>query len=188
MHFGEGFVFDLETAAIARIAPRPQPPDVIVIALDEDSLAHPKLERLPRALMASLHGRVLDALLDAEAQAIGYVAGQATAEQAAAAFVFCELDWLKVKGKEQPIAIYELLTSREKAGEAERHYVEGYHAALVEYRAGRFDVAEQKWRVLQHLFDLAGRDTPPKMMADRAAILKQDPPTKWDGVWVRVIK
>jgi class 3 adenylate cyclase/CHASE2 domain-containing sensor protein len=116
------------------------------------------------------------------------IAGQATAEQAIAAFVTCELDWLKVKGKEEPIAVFEILMTREEADEHVWRYLEEYARALADYRAGRFEQAEKAWLKLEH--PLAGRqgDGPPRTMADRAAMLKRKPPEHWDGVWVRTSK
>jgi adenylate cyclase len=115
------------------------------------------------------------------------VIGPATAAAIAARFVVNELDWVKVKGKEEPFAVYELLNERGAAnGAAALEYAEQYQSALALYRAADFAGAEARWREVAHP-ELIGM-SPPLIMADRAAALQCEPPADWDGVYVKAAK
>jgi class 3 adenylate cyclase len=115
------------------------------------------------------------------------VVGPATAAAIKDRFVLNELDWVKVKGKEEPLAVYELVGAKDAADPATCAYPGQYHAALDDYRAGRFAEAERGWREhVSHPY-LAGT-SPPTVMAERAAALAADPPTEWDGVYVKTTK
>jgi adenylate cyclase len=115
------------------------------------------------------------------------VVGPATAAAIGDRFVLNELDWVKVKGKDEPLSVYELVAEKAAAGEAERAYPEQYHGALELYRAGRFAEAEERWRVEVAHPTLVG-PSPPLVMAERAAALRADPPADWDGVYVKTTK
>jgi adenylate cyclase len=114
------------------------------------------------------------------------VVGPDTAKAIKDRFVLNELDWVKVKGKDEPLAVYELV-AEEGAGPGALGYPEHYHKALELYRAGRFAEAEECWRVhVAHPY-LVGT-SPPLVMAERAAALRADPPADWDGVFVKATK
>jgi class 3 adenylate cyclase/CHASE2 domain-containing sensor protein len=115
------------------------------------------------------------------------VVGPTTALAIKDRFVLNELDWVKVKGKEEPIAVYELVALREATNAAALAYPELYHAALERYRAGEFAEAEECWRHdVTHPYLVNA--SPPLVMADRAAALRVDPPADWDGVYVKTTK
>ena len=114
------------------------------------------------------------------------VVGPATAAAIKDSFVVNELDWIKVKGKEDAIAVYELVAAQQAADTAVLAYGDAYHAALERYRAGDFAAAENAWRGMTHPY-LVGA-SPPLAMADRAAALRADPPTDWDGIYVKTSK
>ena len=115
------------------------------------------------------------------------VAGPATAAAIGGRFVLNELDWVKVKGKSEPLAVYELLGERESPNEAALFaYVQAYGAALLCYRAGNFAGAEAGWRAVTHPQSVGA--SPLLVMADRAAALRADPPADWDGVYVKTTK
>ena len=78
------------------------------------------------------------------------VIGPATAAAIKDRFVVNELDWIKVKGKEEAIAVYELVAARAAADTAVPAYIDAYRAALERYRAGDFAAAEEGWRRLEH--------------------------------------
>src|SRR6202034_2569386 len=112
------------------------------------------------------------------------VLGPATAAAIADRFVVCELDWIKVKGKAEAIAIYELIAEKDAAGDAELAYPAQYAAALALYRAGDFAAAETAWRAMTYPHATTEPSTPPFVMAARCAELNADPPEAWDGVFV----
>ncbi|MBV9828702.1 MAG: adenylate/guanylate cyclase domain-containing protein, partial [Alphaproteobacteria bacterium] len=114
------------------------------------------------------------------------VIGPATAATIADRFVLNELDWIKVKGKEEPFAIFELLGERGGNSAAILGYEEQFQAALRLYRAGEFKRAAASWRALTH--PQFPEVSPPSIMADRAAALNREPRAVWDGVYVKETK
>jgi class 3 adenylate cyclase len=112
------------------------------------------------------------------------VVGPLTAELARAQVLFRELDWIKVKGREKPLAVFEPLALAARATAEHREHARRYEEALAHYRAMRFADAQASWLQLAESADasLAG---PPRIMAERAAtFVKEPPPVPWDGVWV----
>jgi adenylate cyclase len=66
------------------------------------------------------------------------VVGPQTAAAVADQFVLCELDWIKIKGKDEAIAIYELIGEKIRAGPGVLAYPAQYQATLERYRAVDF--------------------------------------------------
>ncbi len=101
-------------------------------------------------------------------------------------FLVRELDLIRVKGKQQPARIYELLGSKDQGisaplADALPHFDDGLKA----YRALDFAAAEEHF---QRAHALAG-DRPSKLFEGRCEILKQQPPRPdWDGVWEMTTK
>ena len=117
------------------------------------------------------------------------VIGPNTAAAIADRFVLCELDWIKVKGKEEAFAIFQPIAEKSNAGAADLRYEEQYRAALKLYRAGDFAAAENLWRrQAEKLATGSAARSPPLIMAERCAILKLSPPHGWDGVFVKTSK
>lgn len=96
-------------------------------------------------------------------------------------FVFREVDVIRVKGKEQPVAIYELLGYREQSGELlERVEL---------YSRGRSFYKRRDWRQAQASFaKLLERwpdDVPSRVLFFRCEeFLLEGPDPQWDGVYV----
>jgi class 3 adenylate cyclase/CHASE2 domain-containing sensor protein len=104
------------------------------------------------------------------------VVGEATASLARDAFLFRELDRVRVKGREAPLTIFEPLAQRAAADDDVIGRQERYEAALEAYRRMRFAEAVVEWSALG--------DGPAKVMAARARTLGvQPPPRPWDAVW-----
>jgi len=100
------------------------------------------------------------------------VLGGTTAELVRGRMPLRELDWIAVKGRAEPLAIFE-------PGREEPAYAE----ALAHYRARRFAEAEAIWS------RLAEADPPSAAMATRARIFRLDPPPdQWAGVWTLATK
>jgi class 3 adenylate cyclase len=117
------------------------------------------------------------------------VIGPATAAAIADRFVVCELDWIKVKGKNEAFSVFQLIGERSTAESAQMRYREQYGAGLERYRAGDFATAEDIWR--QQATGSTGGlppSSPPLIMARRCADLKSAPPAVWDGVFVKTSK
>ena len=124
------------------------------------------------------------------------VIGPQTAEQVKHTFFLRELDTIKVKGKDQPITVYEPLEEH-PAQPDRKELVERYMKALADYRAGRFTEAADAWDALactnletgHKSNDKATLTNPSATMAERAkAFSIKPPPPSWDGVWVLTTK
>jgi adenylate cyclase len=92
-----------------------------------------------------------------------------------------ELDLLTVKGKEEPVRVYEVLDRAGRTGaellEAVAHYEEG----LRRYRARAFEGAVEAF---ERCLSLRGDDGPSTTYIERCRhFLANPPPESWDGVW-----
>jgi adenylate cyclase len=104
-----------------------------------------------------------------------------TYRQAAARVEARELDLLRVKGKEVPVRIYELLAPKGeldgRMGEVRDLFTEG----LARYR-------RQEWaeaiRAFQQALELVPEDGPSKVFIERCRrFMEAPPPPSWDGVY-----
>lgn len=92
-----------------------------------------------------------------------------------------ELDLVRVKGKEQPVRIYELLALFSAATPAQRELAQEFQAALVEYHNRQWLKAEAIWKDILQKFPA---DEPSKLYIERCQVLrKEPPPPDWDGVY-----
>jgi adenylate cyclase len=87
-----------------------------------------------------------------------------------------ELDRIAVKGKDQPVTVYEVLAERGKVDPAVAEAVRVFHEGLAHYRARRFREAIECFR-------RAG-DPPSRLYIERSEHFLVEPPGEaWDGVW-----
>ena len=114
------------------------------------------------------------------------VIGPATAAAIADRFMVCELDWIKVKGKNEAFSVFQLIGERSTAESAQMRYRERYGAGLERYRAGDFATAEDIWR--QQATGSIPFSSAALIMAKRCSDLKSAPPAVWDGVFVKTSK
>lgn len=100
-------------------------------------------------------------------------------------FIFRELDQLRVKGKTEPVKIYELLDSVETARGKDYSWVSQYEEALNYYRHGEWKKAMDLFRGLAkgNLKDMASQT-----MLERCEILKKDRPKNWEGIFTLMTK
>jgi len=100
--------------------------------------------------------------------------------------VYRELDRVRVKGKLEPITIYEPVGVQGKVGDTVINEVDRFHRALDRYRQQRWDEAEQT------IASLSMADTTRKVYhiyLERIAALRVNPPAKnWDGVFTFMSK
>jgi adenylate cyclase len=95
-------------------------------------------------------------------------------------FAMRQLDVLRVKGKQQPMAVYELIAEG-APDERARELIGRYERALCLYRKQRWDEAEAELRALRRAFP---DDGPAAALAARIAKYRADPPpADWDGVY-----
>ena len=107
----------------------------------------------------------------------------ASAATAAAApdIAFRELDRVRVKGKAEPVAIFEPLGARDALPPGSRAAADRFALALARYRACDWDAADAI------LAELAGQAPHPLYALYRARILgfrATPPPPGWDGVFI----
>lgn len=95
------------------------------------------------------------------------------------AFLFREIDRVQVKGREQPVAIYEVMAGRPAPAALEER-ARRYAEALAAYRARRFAEAAAVFEKLE-----AEGDPPSAVLARRSADLAAHPPgPDWEAVEV----
>ena len=111
---------------------------------------------------------------------VGIIVGETTRE-AMKDIVFRELDRVRVKGKDEPVAIYEPIGLEGETGKAAHEEIKLWNQALRSYRAQDWDQAEV---TLLNLSRMApGLGLYGKYM-ERVAQLRREPPEPgWDGVW-----
>ncbi|MBZ0126876.1 MAG: adenylate/guanylate cyclase domain-containing protein, partial [Rhodocyclaceae bacterium] len=111
---------------------------------------------------------------------VGILVGE-TARKAIKDIVFREVDRVQVKGKEEPVAIYEPIGLEGEVDKATQEELKLWNQALRHYRAQEWDQAEV---ALLNLSRLApGRALYGKYM-ERIAHLRREPPEPgWKGVW-----
>jgi adenylate cyclase len=104
------------------------------------------------------------------------MASQATADLAGPDFAWRELDWIRVKGRAQPVRIYEALAEGGLSAE-QRAEVEAYAAGLERWRAGDFEAAAVEFG--RH----ASTDPAAAAFYQRALVLAAEPPGPgWEPV------
>ncbi|MGK0298132.1 MAG: adenylate cyclase [Gammaproteobacteria bacterium] len=113
------------------------------------------------------------------------IVGQATKESVDE-YVFLELDLVRVKGKEQPVAIYEPIALFDEISVDEENEIALFHQCLQHYRQQDWDTAEA---ILQQLI----QEYPERLLytiyTQRIADYRLDPPgEEWDGVFTHKTK
>ncbi|MBK6637694.1 MAG: adenylate/guanylate cyclase domain-containing protein [Rhodocyclaceae bacterium] len=110
---------------------------------------------------------------------VGILVGEETHQLIADQFIFRELDRVRVKGKTEPVAIYEPLGEVGAVNEAELKRLQRWNEALALYRSQAWDGAQEALTTLQeqsphYVYEL---------YLQRIAHLRNDPPgPNWDGV------
>jgi adenylate cyclase len=110
------------------------------------------------------------------------LAGEDTWARVSDQFEGRELDWIRVKGKQRPVAIHELAGEAGEVDARRRALFARYAEGLAAYRAGR-------WREAAAAFagalEIDPVDGPSQIFAARSATyLAAGTPPGWDGVYV----
>jgi len=100
--------------------------------------------------------------------------------------LFCrELDAVRVKGKKQPVKIYELLCEMKDA-EKWRQPVSLFEEGLAKYKQGLWDEAIERFH---KVLEIRPVDAPAHLYIERCKELKKNPPEgTWDGVFTMTRK
>jgi adenylate cyclase len=111
---------------------------------------------------------------------VDVICGDST-RKAAPSWAFRELDFVRVKGKLEPVSIYEPLGPKETVSARVKEDVARYQSALRAYRAQEWDRAESEF------FGLSQSGQPLaayEMFLARIAKLRKEPPAAdWDGTF-----
>jgi len=101
-------------------------------------------------------------------------------------YTYRELDVVRVKGKDKPIAIYEPVALDEEVAPEELEELQAYEAALAAYRRLDWEQAEAQFN---RLHEQSPDRTLYRLYLDRIAAFKQSPPdADWDGVFTHTTK
>ena len=110
---------------------------------------------------------------------------EAVYEKVKDAFLCREIDLMTVKGKTEPVRIYELLQETKSASEKLDHMKKVFETSLEAYRKQKWDAAEKGFSALLRDF----RDETSEVFLERVAKFRIDPPGKdWDFVFHRTSK
>lgn len=108
------------------------------------------------------------------------IIGDETYERVKSSAACREIDLVRVKGKAQPVKIYELM-AMDGASDEIQSLVSAFQKAMRYYRAKRFAEAGQLFKQIQLMH---AADGPSKLYLGRCALLaKEPPPPNWDGVF-----
>ena len=111
------------------------------------------------------------------------VVGEETYTAVKESFHFRRLDYIRVKGRNQPAAIYQLMgTRREHDGWIET-LIPSYGKALDAYGKGDFSKALSLFEQSQVLERYAEHKNPSRIMRERCLYLMNNKPDQWDGVF-----
>jgi class 3 adenylate cyclase len=106
-------------------------------------------------------------------------------EKVKKAFLCREIDLLTVKGKRQPVRIFELLEPREKASDRTHEIQRVFEEGLALYRQQVWAGAEKCFSFLKEKF----QDEASDVFLRRIEVFKAaPPPPRWDGVFILSVK
>ena len=109
-----------------------------------------------------------------------------TTKAAVPEYAYRELDFVKVKGKDKPIGIFEPIALKEELSQEELDELSLWQQALHAYR-------QQQWDEAQQLLKETNQKNPDRKLysiyLERIKIFIENPPrTDWDGVYVHTTK
>jgi adenylate cyclase len=114
------------------------------------------------------------------------IASEMTFEKVREEFLGRELDLVRVKGKDRPVKIYELLSPVKTASPDQQALAGSFRDALAEYRKRNWAQARQAFQAVLTQFP---QDGPAKLYLERCGALSQNPPAAdWDGVYTMTTK
>ena len=121
-----------------------------------------------------------------KAYGVEFICSESTRLAGPSDWAFRELDKVRVKGKKEPVTIYEPLGPKEELDADFRQDVARHRGALKAFREQNWDVAEREWMTLYksprtHLLY--------ELYLKRIAVYRKSPPgADWDGVFTHTSK
>mgnify|MGYP001416111187 FL=1 len=113
--------------------------------------------------------------------------GENIYEAAKEEFIFRFLDFVRVKGKNIPVKVYELVSNKNNARNSEVKMIRAFEKGLNYYYQQEWDEAVKCFNKSESMEDhfISRNTTPSAIYIDRCKMFKKSPPEKdWDGVWV----
>ncbi|MBW2267359.1 MAG: hypothetical protein JRH16_02190 [Deltaproteobacteria bacterium] len=111
---------------------------------------------------------------------VSALASRATRDAAGPGVVWRRVDSVRVKGKQQPVEIFELLGNESEVSDSQREFAAAYEAALEAYTAGEFRAAVA---ALESLCELRPDDLSVQRLLGLARQSELHPPgPDWDGI------
>ena len=107
------------------------------------------------------------------------------------AFEWRDLDYVVVKGKNEPVKVYELISTKGNLPPGYEELLVAYHHALELYRAQKWEEALAAFRDSDSKEDMfPGRSmNPSRVYIDRCEYFMENPPGEdWDGSWTLTSK
>ena len=110
---------------------------------------------------------------------VGIIIGEGTRELLKDQFLLREIDCIRVKGRNEPLRIYEPLALTEKATASQQQHCAAWHIFLEHYR-------QQRWAAAGTQLTLLAEKLPPGLLQLYQRRLEHHratpPPANWDGV------
>jgi len=104
-----------------------------------------------------------------------------TTRHTVSTYLYRKLDHVRVKGKQQPVAIYEPLGQKEQVRNSIKSELSRYHKALRLYQRQQWDLAEREFFALTQQNPTCNVY---RLYLDRVIYFKTHPPAEdWDGVF-----
>ncbi len=101
-------------------------------------------------------------------------------------YAYIELDRVVVKGKVEPVTVYQPLCRKEDLNEGQKSLLSDYEKAMNAYRAQDWSLAKT---LLAKLLERESDRLIYQIYLDRIAVFEKDPPPKdWDGVFIHTSK
>ncbi len=100
-------------------------------------------------------------------------------------FLCREIDAITVKGKQNPVRIYEILETAEQAGKEDRKKAKLFEKGLAAYRKRDWESAKEAFRECAKVYN----DEPARVFLQRITHFAiKPPPDNWDGVFRMLVK
>ncbi|MDW8306489.1 MAG: adenylate/guanylate cyclase domain-containing protein [Leptospiraceae bacterium] len=102
--------------------------------------------------------------------------------------IFCrKLDLVRVKGKKNPVALYEVICKVGEESPQLQHFTKAYEEALELYFQRQWEVAARKFQDADKIS--GSKDLACQLLYERCQFyLENPPPPDWDGVYTRTTK
>jgi len=114
------------------------------------------------------------------------VIGQETCDAVGEGLITRELDYIRVKGKKEPVRIYELIGKKGKVASDTKEKLACFGEGLEMYRNRKW---KQAFSIFEDLLEKWSEDGPAKTYLERCTTcIVNPPPEDWDGVYIMTQK